>query len=322
LGARRAGRSDQYGWENAFLLAPAIVNKKGGGLMMLTAKSNSIFKTTCFIIMIFWVLAPRLTYSQAGVMDFEACQDAHTPFNTGLFACSKVIGDQSQPSETRIIALMRRANIYEIANHDYLKAMSDLDQAFRLGNVNPGFYALRSRIYRESGDKSNALKDLNQFIALVPNMPIQECYHIANEYLHLGDYKRAIDYYTTLINNSNPDFAYFDMRAQAYSLAGDNEKALQDLTRAHALDVGTFNAEMAHILIRGGQLERGMAMANEAIAHSNDYGYSYEGRGVLEEALGQKDKATEDFKMAISVGATSGVGDEAAAGLKRLGGSP
>jgi tetratricopeptide (TPR) repeat protein len=318
-GARRRGR----GCHSKTLKIGAGTFQKRE-LIMTIATSTSLFKATRRIIVDASLLAPEAAHSQAGVLDFETCQNLRPPLNTVLFACSKVIGDQSQPSEIKLIALLRRANVYEL-HHDYDKALSDLDQAFQLGNVPPEFYALRSRIYREKGDKANAIKDLTRYMELTPNPPITDYYSIANEYFFLGDYDRAIDYYTKLINNDNPAFANFSMRARAYSLAGENAKALQDLEAAHPLDVGTFNADMARIFIRGGQLEKGMVMANEAIAHYNNYAFSYEGRGLLEEALGQKDKAIEDFRMALFVAARVrifGAGDEAAAGLKRLGVSP
>jgi tetratricopeptide (TPR) repeat protein len=90
----------------------------------------------------------------------------------------------------------------------------------------------RAQTYTQLGNYSRAINDYTQVIEQNPNFVASAYAGRGGAYLRVEDYSHAIEDFTWFINNSTPEIAYgvYDKRGQAYFSLGDYENAIQDFT--------------------------------------------------------------------------------------------
>jgi len=177
--------------------------------------------------------------------------------------------------------------------------LPDYAQAIRLTPDDWGIYADRARAYEKMGNVDDALRDLQKAISLKPEASFlpKEYGNIARLNLRKGDFFETILAATRSIDASekleaqersdNVTAESYRMRAEAYLKLNKPDKALPDASKA---------LELA----------------------PNDYS-AFVTRGLIHEALGQRDLAIADFRSAVKNGGTA---DDAKAALVRLGAAP
>lgn len=98
--------------------------------------------------------------------------------------------------------------------------------------------------------------------------------------------------------------AYYQ-RGNAYSSAGDHERAIADYTKAISLFPRSawFLASRCWAYSRQGDTIRAIEDCNEAIRLRPTLAQSYTNRGAVREILGNPRQAAADYRMALSVNA-------------------
>lgn len=136
----------------------------------------------------------------------------------------------------------RRASLY-FTEHDFDKALKDINQAISIDDKVPYFYLTLSDIQLFMGQTDNCLASLNHAIALDPLN--QEAHlKLAKLYLILRDYEATNRVLGDMIASDayNPQ-AYF-LRAISLLERGDTARAVSDLMKAVDQDQQYFDAYM------------------------------------------------------------------------------
>lgn len=198
---------------------------------------------------------------QAQMLEFELC--IGRPFTTVIgdgdrtvFACSKIIGDQTLPAEIRAQAHVRRGAAYG-SDDRFLEA---LNEAVQLNPTDPELLFLRA--FARGGftlkDTKGAIADTDEGIRLNPNAPAgyvlraQLQLHLApnpakNEVaLALADLSEALKrpddqlnaYWNYILKRFFGEFGNWHafahaFRGRIYELQGDREHAITDLQWAY-----------------------------------------------------------------------------------------
>jgi len=116
---------------------------------------------------------------------------------------------------------------------DYDQAIRYFSKAIEFNPKYESFYSNRASIYFEKGKYAQALADFNKIMELNPNDPHRRSYavEIGEAYLNTGNYDKAIEEFTNIINHPE-DYDYYRAtygRGLAYAKKGDREKAIKDL---------------------------------------------------------------------------------------------
>jgi tetratricopeptide (TPR) repeat protein len=159
------------------------------------------------------------------------------------YECANGAAEEAVAVCTRLLALdpgksdaayMYRGIAY-YRRRDFDRAISDLDQAIRLGPKVFNAYMYRSIVYQAQRDYDRAIADYDQAIKIYPN----NSFAYNNRgwlYDERGDYDRAIaDFNRATEINANFALAHRN-RGLTYSKKGEYDRAIADLEEAIRLD--------------------------------------------------------------------------------------
>jgi tetratricopeptide (TPR) repeat protein len=135
--------------------------------------------------------------------------------------------------------LVNRANLLNYKGGDLNTAIADYTQALQLKNKRKDYtrlYPLRAIAYERKGDYQKAIDDYTYVLNLNPDD--EDAYaQRAQDYVQLKQYNKAIADYSRAIELVPYDAApCYVGRAKAYRLLGRNELAQRDLDSARKLD--------------------------------------------------------------------------------------
>lgn len=236
--------------------------------------------------------------AQGSLFEFQACQSDSTQSDERIFACSRIIGDSSQPPHIKSEALRNRGFAF-VLKSDLTSAMTDVNEAIKLNQNNAKAYLLRSGLFGRSHEFAREIADCTTAITLAPDP--NSYYARGNAYMQIEDYSHAVSDFTEAIQTSHtPSQAYYIERAHAYSNMHQNAQALADLEIAQTRFEPTFGFTEAQILVRANKTNEALAQASAVISKYPTYPFAYEGRGYVYETLGQREAAIADYRKALT----------------------
>ena len=184
-------------------------------------------------------------------------------------------------------------------------ALTDLNAAIRLSADYADAYADRARVYSAQSDYLHAIADNTTFIRLRPD-EASGYERRATAYRITKAYDDAVEDYSKLIE-IDPDSAslHYFQRGVTYSEAGEDKRAIADLTAAINLDAkwSASYFSRAGLYLRNGLIDESLADYGAGFANltsSRDY-LDYMGRGQAEFAAGRFKEATRDFRQASDI---------------------
>ena len=216
------------------------------------------------------------------------------------------------------------------------KALAAAQQALQLNDKLPEVHSTLGSVYRATGKYSEAIAELNRAQALAPNSD-EVHWRMGNVYLSKGDMPHAIEAFQKAVELNPYYWINENSLGDAYFQTGDYEKAIQAFKQVTTLepDVNAGYENLGSVLVQQGKyadavpyLQRALQIEPDAVAYT-DIGTAYfflkryaEAAEAFEKAaalspndtqlivnlgdayraLGQADKAREQYQKAISVG--------------------
>jgi len=120
------------------------------------------------------------------------------------------------------------ANILLFCDWNWADAEREIEIAIRLKPQSTSVYTTAAWFYMCKGQGDESLRQLQRALLIEPSSPALQLF-VARMFLHRGEYRRAIDAFSNLIE-SGPDFSLARRyRAQAFILNGQPGAALADL---------------------------------------------------------------------------------------------
>ena len=163
------------------------------------------------------------------------CNDTNLDLNNALRACDVVIGRQNTSRAKRIRAFQVRAKVH-LAAGNITASLNDLTSAIAAlpdGRLKGYVLFLRAQtrfdyVARTEKTITASLADLERADTLAPANPrIIEI--LARVYGFSGQYSKAIDRATRVLNNDPRALIARKIRARAYETLGQNRNAIRDL---------------------------------------------------------------------------------------------
>ncbi len=120
------------------------------------------------------------------------------------------------------------ANVLLFCDWNWADAEREIEIAIRLKPQSTSVYTTAAWFYMCKGQGDESLRQLQRALLIEPSSPALQLF-VARMFLHRGEYRRAIDAFSNLIE-SGPDFSLARRyRAQAFILDGRPGEALADL---------------------------------------------------------------------------------------------
>lgn len=188
----------------------------------------------------------------------------------------------------------------DLALADFAHAL-ELDPSFGVALVN------RARVEARHGDLQAALNDIEAAKQIEPRDP-DVYWHIAGFYSDkMMDYASAVEAYTTAIELSPEDLAYYGRRCDAYGKLGQYDRALSDCRYLidHAPNFIYSYDHLGHLYLRMGEWQSARDTFDQII-QMGGYTHAYWHRGYAEYRLGNYTAARDDLDQALSITNFSG----------------
>ncbi|MGD9502463.1 MAG: tetratricopeptide repeat protein [Methyloceanibacter sp.] len=136
------------------------------------------------------------------------------------------------------------------------------------------------------------------------------------------DLEGALADYTEAVRLDPQSFIPYALRSEVYRDKGELESEIKDLDRAIALNPrADFYDQRGNALRRLGNLDRALEDLNHAIELDQSYFGTYWNRGLAYQAKGDRERAAEDYKKALTLKPTEEAKQKIEASLKGLGSS-
>jgi tetratricopeptide (TPR) repeat protein len=178
-----------------------------------------------------------------------------------IASCSEVIASRRYSGPKLSLLHVAKAE-NELHARDNQAALADLNQAVAIEGGNALAYYHRSYAYRALHDQEHALSDLNRTLDLDPG---NTRYLFARGELFLSERRTgdAIADYDQILARSSSDLRALQMKAAAYSLAGEPEKALQQINAVLLIAPNLAEGFAARCLYRGtAKIDASLALAD------------------------------------------------------------
>jgi len=119
-------------------------------------------------------------------------------------------------------------NILLFCDWNWIEAEREIETAIRLNRKSISVYINAAWFYMCKGSSDKPLREMQRALLVEPSSPVLQLF-LARMFLHTGEYRRAIDSFSNLIENG-PDFSIARRhRAQAFLLNRQPAEALADL---------------------------------------------------------------------------------------------
>lgn len=186
-------------------------------------------------------------------------------------------------------------------------ALGLYDEAIKLSLFRLKINSSDSHYYRKIGiayflknDLAKAQENAQKAVQLNPNYAPNHM-TLGNIYLTLGNHKEALDEFKTALKliRSNP---VYEGLSVTYHLLGDTENSKQNANLAIFYPRHGFSLSLLGFsLLQNKDYNKAIEEFNIVIKAKSDYYLPYKGLGKAYMALGQKEKATENFDKAIEL---------------------
>jgi Tfp pilus assembly protein PilF len=183
-----------------------------------------------------------------------------------------------------------------------------------------GTYFNRGRDYLHKGDYDRAIADFTRVIEIDPRKA--DAYHYRGiAYDRKGDRDRAIADITKPIEIDPRNASAYNDRGILYHMKGEHDRAIADFTRVIEIDprnAGAYNNRGRDYWHKG-DYNRALADFDKAIEIDPRQPHAHINRGVTYEALGGAAEAIAAYRQALAINPNDQASSDA---LKRLGASP
>jgi tetratricopeptide (TPR) repeat protein len=250
------------------------------------------------------------------------CTTETTPADQMIEACSKIIALKVFSGEKLATIYFWRAVGWN-KKGNYAQVIADASESIRL-QVNVGTYNLRGSAYYDKGEYDIAISDFNDALRIGP--PGGIIFHNrGNAWRGKGDYAKAIADYDQSIRLGPPSAFSWQNRGISKLALGDLDGALADFNEAIRLDPALPQplTNRAVIWRARGNLDRAIADSTEAIRLAKAKApinvmtppgsvliSAYTHRALAYEAKGDFDRAKQDYAAALR-GQASDAGSKA-----------
>jgi len=211
--------------------------------------------------LLFWAIA---------LIPLTACHKSDSDLTQACFgrdskiaiaSCSEIVasGRYSGP-KLSLLYVAKAEN--ELQARENQAALADLNQAVAIDGGNALAYYHRSYAYRAVHDQANALSDLNRALALDPG---NKRYLFGRAELFLSERRTgdAIADYDQILASDGSNLRALQMKGAAYSLAGEPEKALQQINTVLLIAPNLAEGFAARCLYRGtAKIDASLALAD------------------------------------------------------------
>jgi tetratricopeptide (TPR) repeat protein len=275
-----------------------------------TAAMRRLFVAICLLAAPIWSApASAQARNQLGPL----CTTETTPTNQMIDACNKIIALKVFKGEQLATIYFWRAFGWN-KKGDYARVIADATETIRL-QPSQAAYNLRGSAYYDKGESDIAITDFDDALKLGP--PNGTIFHNrGNAWRAKGDYAKAIADYDAAIK-ADPRSAFsFQNRGIAKEAQGDLEGALADINQAIRLDPSLPQPLINRTAIwrARGELDRAIADGTEAIRLAREKppvnvmtppnsvlisGYTH--RALAYEAKGDYARARDDYKATLSI---------------------
>jgi tetratricopeptide (TPR) repeat protein len=233
-----------------------------------------------------------LAHNNLGLLYYDSGE-----YDQALRHFDRAIASKPRAVESYTARGMVRAKLgdLESAEADFDRAV-ELDPAYALARLNRGNFYLDTGRYRQ------AVVDLALFVDDNPDY-LPALRSLARARSAAGLHERALVDFDRIVELS-PDFDAYSNRGLARINVGRMEDAVEDLTRAIALDPDSADAHAnrAFALVRLERLEAARADFDRAIAIDPSRPVFYTLRGGVHDLLGDRSRACADWQSACRLG--------------------
>ena len=209
------------------------------------------------------------------------------------------------------------------ALNDYQSAIQYYNQALQIDSQYKEGYLYRALAYASLKDYKQAIKDYDQAIQVDPKY-VDAYFNRGNAYNELGEYDYAIKDFEITISFTPDDSNLLNNTAYLMALHdSDLQKALEYVNKAIELqpDNSNFLDTQGIVYYKTGEYEKALIIFNYVI-NEKQLSYSYYGRGLTYEALGDRNKAISDLKAFLAEYPNDTLSEDAIKHLKTLDGTP
>ena len=199
---------------------------------------------------------------------------------------------------------------------DFDRGIAVLNEAAAILPRDPAVYNQRANMYRDKGDYTAAIADINRSITLINNDPYRASAYNNRALIlkAMGEYEKSAADFSVAIKLAPKNPKYYANRGDAWRLTGNLERALLDQNRAIELYAGGPGIALG-LTLRGetlrymGDYDSALSNFNQAIRFESDFAPAYTGLGLTFERMGDFERAKSEFRTALSVSENSGRGD-------------
>lgn len=183
------------------------------------------------------------------------------------------------------------------------EALEDFNKAIASGISTPKLFMNRGKCLVILNRPKEAIPDLAKSLTLEPKSA-ETYYFRAVAHEKTDNLQGALEDYTSVLRYSPDYLEALVNRGLVHVKMAQYQEAIDDYTAAIKLNP---NMELiwnnrAYAFLKKGDPGNGVADAEKAISLNRKYAKAYQTRGFLFQALGQNDKANEDFQTAAQLG--------------------
>ena len=178
--------------------------------------------------------------------------------------------------------------------NDYPRALADYDAAIALEPGDAYGFTVRGNAKLDSGNPAGALADYNEALRIKPDYPFAR-ENRAYAYFNTGDYKRAVEELTFVIDNE-PTARLHVRRGHAHAMLEDRDRELADYAQAIARDPGFIEAYQQRADSYLARNKFGLAVADltKVIELTPDDPRVWHARAAAYKLMNDTDKAAAD----------------------------
>jgi tetratricopeptide (TPR) repeat protein len=215
-----------------------------------------------------------------------------------IAACTRAIDSDGLQGNELVAAYGNRGAAYRDKG-DSSRAIADLDEAIRLAPQNAEAYRNRGIAHRLNRDLDRAMENQTEAIRIDPNFA--RAYNARGfAYWAKGDFERAIADYTEAVR-LDPSYATaYNNRGNAYAEKGNYDRAITDYDETIRLDPKYGDAYLNRSVVYGlkGDCDHALADCNEAIRLDPNLAIAYYLGGVAKQAKGDDAEGDADIAKA------------------------
>jgi tetratricopeptide (TPR) repeat protein len=195
---------------------------------------------------------------------------------------------------------INRANAY-LNKREYHLAIADYSRAIEINPKQTTAYLGRGIGYELQGEYDRAIANYNKAIEVDPSKYPQAYEHRGDAYYFKGESDRAIADYNRAIEVDPKYAAAYNKRGWVYFQKGDYDRTIAEATVALTLNPNFADAldTRSRAYLVKGDIVRALADATRAVTIKPS-AIHYEGRGEVHEARGDRERAIEDYNMALA----------------------